>query len=133
MIMKCHLHALVAIAVAAGLTQCSTGTAEPVGSGSNGVVSALPANPFTPPHFPEPKFDQSKQYNVKDFGAVGDGKVSDTKAINKAIETCNANGGGIVNLPAGTYEVASVHIKSNVCLKLDDKAIITGAATGYDP
>lgn len=131
--MKRQLSTIAAIVFSAALSQYSTGLAESNGMGSNAVVTALPANPFTPPNFPEPKFDTSKQYNVKDFGAVGDGKVNDTKAINKAIEACSNGGGGIVNFPEGTYEVASVHIMSNVCLKLDDKAVITGAATGYDP
>jgi polygalacturonase len=131
--MKRTLSALAAIVVSAGLSQISTTVAEPTGVGSAASISAVPADPFTPPNFPEPKFDQSKQYNVKDFGAVGDGKANDTQAINKAIEACSNGGGGIVNFPAGTYEVASVHIKSNVCLKLDDKAVITGAASGYDP
>src|SRR6478672_5509703 len=96
------------------------------------AVQAAADSPFRPPNIPQPKFNESRQYNIKDFGAVGDGKANDTQAINKAIVQANADGGGVVIVPAGTYEVASVHIKSNVCLKLDDKAVITGAATGYD-
>ncbi len=42
-------------------------------------------------------------YDVRAFGAVGDGKTIDSPAINKAIETAAANGGGTVRFPAGTY------------------------------
>ena len=42
-------------------------------------------------------------YNVRDFGAVGDGKTLDSPAINAAIEAAVADGGGQVLLPAGTY------------------------------
>src|SRR5690349_21383572 len=50
------------------------------------------ADPFTPPNFPLPKFKDAK-FNVRDFGATGNGLTNDTPAINKAIEKCNASGG----------------------------------------
>lgn len=57
-------------------------------------------------------------YNVKDYGAKGDGKVLDHVAINKAIDACVAAGGGQVLVPAGTYLCGSIHLKSNVDLHL---------------
>ena len=42
-------------------------------------------------------------YNVKDFGAVGDGKFDNTQAFNNALSTAEKNGGGIVFVPAGNY------------------------------
>src|ERR1051325_7399696 len=83
------------------------------------------ADPFTPPNFPLPSF-ASKTFNVKDFGAIGDGAVNDTPAINKAIEKCNAEGGGTVTFPDGKYSAASIHLKSNVRLQLADNAVIFG-------
>ena len=45
----------------------------------------------------------SATYNVRDFGAKGDGTTLDHGAINQAIETATSHGGGQVLLPAGTY------------------------------
>ena len=63
-------------------------------------------------------------FDVKTFGAAGDGKTIDTPAIDKAIEAASASGGGTVLLPAGNYLCYSIHLKSNVTLDLDQGAII---------
>jgi polygalacturonase len=55
-------------------------------------------------------------YNVKDFGAKGDGAAINSDAINKAIDAAAAEGGGTVYFPAGNYLSGSIHLKSNICL-----------------
>ena len=62
--------------------------------------------------------EASGVYDVRDYGAKGDGKTLDHTAINKAIEAATANGGGQVLLPAGTYLCGSIRLKSNVDLHL---------------
>ena len=96
-----------------------------------GAAPLPPDSVFTPPTIPQPTF-RDKAYNVKDFGATGDGATNDTAAVSKAIETASNDGGGTVNFPAGNYMVASARIRSNVCLKLDNDAIIEGLKVGYD-
>jgi hypothetical protein len=44
-------------------------------------------------------------YNVKDFGAVGDGKTDDTIAIQSALAFIATRGGGTLNFPEGDYTV----------------------------
>lgn len=66
-------------------------------------------------------------YNVKDFGAKGDGKTLDSPAINAAIEAAAANGGGQVLLPAGTYLSGSIRLKSNIDLHLTAGCVILAA------
>ena len=66
-------------------------------------------------------------YNVRSFGAVGDGKSLDSPAINTAIESAFANGGGKIIVPAGIYLCGSIHLKSNVELHLLPGAIIKAA------
>ena len=99
------------------------------------LADAAPAvdntGPFTPPHFPLPTF-RTATYNVRDFGAKGDGLSNDTPAINQAIEKCHAEGGGEVLFPPGTYAAASIHLKSHIRFNLDQDAVITGAASGYE-
>jgi polygalacturonase len=76
-------------------------------------------------------------YNVKTFGAAGDGKTIDSPAINKAIEAATEAGGGTVYFPAGTYLCFSIRLKSHVGLYLDHGTVILAANPdehegGYD-
>ena len=66
-------------------------------------------------------------YNVRDYGAKGDGKALDSPAINAAIEAAVSNGGGQVLLPAGTYLSGSIRLKSNIDLHLAAGAKILAA------
>jgi polygalacturonase len=68
-------------------------------------------------------------YDVRAFGARGDGKTLDTRAINKAIETAASAGGGTVIFPAGTYLSVSIHLRSNITLHLDHGSTILAADT----
>ena len=71
--------------------------------------------------------DNLNDYNVRSFGAVGDGKNLDSPAINTAIESAFANGGGKIIVPAGIYLCGSIHLKSNIELHLLPGAIIKAA------
>jgi polygalacturonase len=75
---------------------------------------------------PQPRANQPRAlvFDVKTYGAVGDGKTLDSPAINKAIDAANAAGGGTVYFIAGTYLSGSIHLKSNVTLYLDQGATI---------
>ncbi len=67
------------------------------------------------------------EFNVRDYGAVGDGINLDSPAINQAIEAAATAGGGTVLHPAGTYLSGSIHLKSNIHLLIDAGATILGA------
>ena len=71
--------------------------------------------------------DSTKDYNIRLFGAVGDGKNLDSPAINTAIDSAVANGGGKIIVPAGIYLCGSIHLKSNIELHLLPGAIIKAA------
>jgi polygalacturonase len=68
-------------------------------------------------------------FDVRKFGAKGDGKNLDTAAINKTIDAAAAAGGGTVFFPAGSYLSVSIHLKSNIALYLDQGATIVAADT----
>lgn len=65
--------------------------------------------------------------DVRGSGATGEGKVLDTEAINRAIDQCNASGGGVVYAGPGTYLVGTVVLKSNVTLYLEAGATLLGS------
>ena len=71
--------------------------------------------------------DNLNDYNIRSFGAVGDGKNLDSPAINTAIESAFANGGGKIIVPAGIYLCGSIHLKSNIELHLLPGAVIKAA------
>jgi polygalacturonase len=78
-------------------------------------------------------------FDVRKFGAVGDGKTVDTPAVNRAIEAAAAAGGGLVLFTAGTYLCFSIHLKSYVHLHIEQGATILAAdsplpngTTGYN-
>jgi len=78
-------------------------------------------------------------FNVRRYGAVGDGCTLDTAAINRAIAAAHAAGGGTVVCPAGNYLSHSIQLRSRVILQLEAGALLiaadpppTGEPGGYD-
>jgi polygalacturonase len=69
-------------------------------------------------------------YDVRASGAIGDGKTLDTQAIQRAIDFCHANGGGTVLIPAGTFVVGTLELKSNVTLHVSAAGKLLGSADG---
>ena len=72
------------------------------------------------------------RFNVKAFGARGDGVSLDTEAIQKAIDSCAENGGGWVDFPSGTYLCGTVYLKSRVRLEIGAGAVLKGSETLSD-
>ena len=73
-----------------------------------------------------------RDFNLRDFGAKGDGLANDTHALQAAIDACAAEGGGVVVVPAGTYLIGSVELKSNVTLRISASGKLLGSANGHD-
>lgn len=68
---------------------------------------------------------KNKEYLITDFGAKGDGITKNTEAFKKAIEACNAEGGGKVVVPVGNFLTGPIYLKSNVNLHVSEGATIT--------
>jgi polygalacturonase len=66
------------------------------------------------------------QFNVRTFGAAGDGIRPDTDAINKTIQAARDAGGGTVLVPAGAYVSGTIQLQNNVTLWIDAGATILG-------
>ena len=71
-------------------------------------------------------------YNIRDFGAKGDGKTLDTLAIQTAIDTCTLENGGTVLVPAGDFVIGTVELKSNVTLHLSARGRLLGSPRKED-
>jgi polygalacturonase len=123
-----HLTRRRLAAALAGAAALALGVAAPAAPAS-ATQSAPQSAARTAPHTALPVF------NVKSYGAAGNGTHNDTSAINKAIAAANAaSAGGIVEVPSGTYLSAnSIHLLSNVTIQLDAGSTILGSgAKTYD-
>jgi hypothetical protein len=66
-------------------------------------------------------------YNIRDFGAKGNGTTLDSPAINETIDFCSSNGGGTVLIPPGIYLSGTIHLKSNMVFHIEAGATILGS------
>jgi polygalacturonase len=66
-------------------------------------------------------------FNVRAFGAAGDGVHLETASLQAAIDACAASGGGTVRFPAGTYLSGTLVLKSKVTLWLESGAVVLGS------
>lgn len=71
-------------------------------------------------------------YNVRKFGAAGDGLTKDTSAIQQAIDACADAGGGKVLLPPGRYISGTIYLKSNIQFHLSAGAVLVGSSDRED-
>jgi hypothetical protein len=77
----------------------------------------------------------ARTYNIRDFGAKGDGQTNDTTAIQSAIDACHKDKGGTVLVPAGVFVTGTIELKSHVTLHIATQGKILGSADGrhYHP
>ncbi len=66
-------------------------------------------------------------FDIRTFGAKGNDRLPDTKAINDAIDAASESGGGTVYFPAGTFLSYSIHLKSHISIFLDAGSVLEAA------
>jgi Pectate lyase superfamily protein len=89
-------------------------------SGSHLSGEAAPAPPV------------SAAFDVRDYGAVGDGKTLDTKAIQVAVDACADAGGGAVLIAGGTFLSGTIDLRDNVTLHLQAGAVLLASTRQED-
>jgi alpha-L-rhamnosidase len=74
----------------------------------------------------------AKRFLISDFGAVADGKTVNTAAIQNAIDAAAQAGGGVVEIPKGTFRSGSIFLKKDVELHLVAGAVLLGSTNIED-
>ncbi len=72
-----------------------------------------------------------KVYNIKDFGAVGDGNTMNTVAIQTAIDKCSKTGGQVL-IPEGIFMSGTIQLKSKVEIHIEKNGILKGSPVFKD-
>lgn len=67
------------------------------------------------------EFKWGNTFNIKDYGAVGDGNIDDTAAIQAAVDAAKADGGGVVYMPNGRYNATSIMLPADVVLQGENR------------
>jgi polygalacturonase len=98
-----------------------------LGSAAAGLMAAAPLPAAERAGEPE-----MRCWNVRDYGAQGDGKHMNTQAIRAAIAACNSAGGGTVWFPAGKYLTGAIRLECNINLYLDPGATLLGSQDPAD-
>jgi polygalacturonase len=119
-----HYRRVLLKGLAAGSAVCFyspwvKGSATANDAGSGWVQAAEIRRQINRPRFPKREFD------VKDFGAKGDGKTDDSTAIQEAINKCAEAGGGKVVIRKGIFPTGPIHLKSNINLHIAAKATLS--------
>lgn len=71
--------------------------------------------------------DTAKRYNIIAYGAIDDGKMLNTKAIQSAIDACAKKGGGTVLIPKGEFLSGSIFLKPGVNLEIQEGGVLKGS------
>jgi|ERR1051326_448097 polygalacturonase len=73
-----------------------------------------------------------KRFLVTDYGAIGDAKTLNTKAIQSAIDSCSKAGGGTLVIPKGTFVSGSIFLKQGVNLEIEKEGVLKGSQDTND-
>jgi len=76
---------------------------------------------------PDAKSSELKHFVITDYGAVADGTTMNTAAIQKAIDAAAAAGGGVLEVPKGSFYSGALFFKKGVELYLDEGAVLSGS------
>lgn len=69
----------------------------------------------------------AQTFDIRHFGARGDGKTTDTRAIQAAVDSAAAQGGGTVYFPAGRFRSGTIFLRSNIEIHLSPGAVWLGS------
>lgn len=74
----------------------------------------------------------AREFDVRDFGARGDGRSLDTAAVQRALDACGEAGGGVVRVPPGVYVCQPLTLRSHTTLWLESGAVLQASREPRD-
>lgn len=77
-------------------------------------------------------FAQQITYDIREYGAKGDGKSMNTESIQATIDAASKNGGGKVLIPKGSFVSGSIILKSNIDLHIEEGGVLLGSLEPRD-
>src|ERR1700761_5602717 len=92
------------------------------------ICPTVQGNPHRQPVVASPQ----KTYDMRRYGAVGDGRNNNTRAIQKTIDLAAAHGGGIVLIPAGRFVTGVLELRSHITIELAANAFLLGSTSRMD-
>ena len=96
------------------------------------ALALLGLAPAAPGGAPPASAAAAAEFDVRDYGATGNGSTNDDDAIDRAVTAASAAPGGIVVFPSGRYRARTIHLRSHVTLRLDAGSAILAASSGMD-
>ena len=75
-------------------------------------------------------FDENEMIDIRNYGACPGGEFDNTSAIQQALDSCAAAGGGRVRIGAGIWMSYTLYLHDNTTLHLEEGAVLLG---GPDP
>jgi len=121
--MKFAKIALPSCALAFALVAGMQSHAQPSAAIAGEIASLCTGLPFPMPEV-ETAVIPSARFDIRDFGAVPDGTTLNTRAFAAAIDACAKAGGGTVVVPPGYWLSGPIELKSNICLHLEQGALV---------
>jgi hypothetical protein len=121
--LKVATQTLLAVPAVSALSRFAEGQQAPAAKPAHPPAHAIAAKAPVRP---------TVKLNVRDYGAIGDGKTKDTLAIQQTIERCSVFGGGEVVVPAGDYLTGALVLRSGITLRVEDGATLNGSTEMMD-
>jgi len=108
----------ISLLAAAGYTTCLTSCGRAFSLPDDWHLASRIRRSIRMPDIPD------RQFNLADFGAIGDGATDCSDAFAKAVAACSAAGGGRIVVPPGKFMTGPIHLRSRIDLHLSDEATI---------
>ncbi len=108
------------------------GCVSPGGMTSLKIEEVSVEAPFAMPVITIPDFRDCPRFVITDWRAVEGDRDKTSQAIAQAIDAAHQHAGGVVVIPVGEWLTGKIHLKSHVCLHLEEGAVLSFSGNPED-